>query len=129
MIYTSYFAKYKGEAGVAICKYMPKWELKYPIEWYPQLAPTAEILINWKSSKQDKAAEAEYTEAYKRDVLSKLDVNKVYEELDGKVLLCYERPDQFCHRHIVAEWFRDAGYMCNELQYIKVPDDFEKQFM
>ena len=34
-----------------------------------------------------------------------MDVNKVYEELDNKILLCYEGPSAFCHRQIVAAWF------------------------
>ena len=25
------------------------------------------------------------------------------------VLLCYEKPDEFCHRHLVAEWFNRNG--------------------
>jgi len=37
-------------------------------------------------------------------VLSKLDPQRLYEDLDGSILLCWENSDQFCHRHIVAMW-------------------------
>ena len=30
-------------------------------------------------------------------------VHKVAKYLDGHILLCYERPEAFCHRHIVAK--------------------------
>ena len=36
--------------------------------------------------------------------LSQLDPKKVYEELDGKILLCYEKETDFCHRFLVASW-------------------------
>lgn len=35
---------------------------------------------------------------------------------EGKdcALVCYEAPDKFCHRHLVAEWLNSAGYNVNE---------------
>lgn len=45
-----------------------------------------------------------YMEKYYETVLSKLEPLEVYNELDGKILLCYEDSEYFCHRHIVAEW-------------------------
>ena len=35
-------------------------------------------------------------------------------ELDNKILLCYEPKGEFCHRHIVAQWFKEHGVMCSE---------------
>ena len=29
-------------------------------------------------------------------------------------LLCYEKPDDFCHRHLVADWLNKNGYKCEE---------------
>ena len=29
-------------------------------------------------------------------------------------LLCYEKPDDFCHRHLVSKWFNEHGYKCEE---------------
>lgn len=34
---------------------------------------------------------------------------------EGAVLLCYEKPTDFCHRHIAAEWLRGADVTINEL--------------
>ena len=38
-------------------------------------------------------------------MLSKLDVEEVYNLLNYSILLCYEESEEFCHRHIVASWF------------------------
>lgn len=46
-----------------------------------------------------------YIVEYWNNVLKKLDPEKVYEELNNKILLCYENSDEFCHRHVVAAWF------------------------
>ena len=113
MIYTSYFAHYKGDNGVAICLWLPSWVTN--IEHYPSLAPTQNILGKWKNSAQSKLDEKEYIEAYKKEVLDKLDVDKVAKDLDGKVLLCYEKTGAFCHRNIVREWLNENGYKCKEL--------------
>ena len=32
-------------------------------------------------------------------------------------LLCYEKPTDFCHRHLVAEWFRKNGFNCEEYKF------------
>ena len=47
-----------------------------------------------------------YVEQYYNHVLSKLDPDKIYRELDSSILLCYEDNEKFCHRHIVAEWLQ-----------------------
>ena len=114
MIYTSYYAHYKGDKGVAISLWLPKW---YPtkIEHFPALAPTQQILQKWKNSDKTDADKQEYVEAYINDVLAKLDVHTVAKQLDGKVLLCYERATDFCHRHIVRQWLNQNGYKCEEL--------------
>ena len=112
MIYTSYFAHYKGDNGVAICLGAPWWKG----ERYPNLAPSNELLNWWKSSSKEFLAQFFYSTKYYTDVLDKLDVHKVAKELDGKVLLCFEKPSDFCHRHIVAKWLRDNGYECEELE-------------
>lgn len=47
-----------------------------------------------------------YIKEYYKQVLKKLDVKEIYQKLDNSILLCYEDNDEFCHRHIVAEWFQ-----------------------
>lgn len=60
----------------------------------------------FKKYKEDGDADF-YTKCFKEEVLSNLDANKICQELgDSVVLLCYETPDKFCHRHLVAQWLR-----------------------
>lgn len=34
-------------------------------------------------------------------------------------LICYEKPSDFCHRHLVAEWLNQNGYRCEEWRGIR----------
>ena len=117
MIYTSYFSsrKYKPEDGVSIARWAPFWH-GYN---FKQLAPSRELLKWWKSLPLEDQEKTEYKQYYKdlyvQQILSELNPAKVAEMLDGKTLLCFERSDEFCHRHIVAKWLREAGFECEEL--------------
>lgn len=104
MIQTSYFANRAiREAGlrlVAISLDVPRG---FQCERYPLLAPTRAMISLSHECRTD-----EYTEQYTSQVLSHLDAQKVYEELDGAVLLCWETAGKFCHRRLVAEWLEQA---------------------
>ena len=57
---------------------------------------------------------------YYETVLSQLDPKQVYDELEGRILLCFENPDEFCHRHIVAEWLElSLGVKVSEVVLIE----------
>ena len=75
---------------------------------YPALAPKLSFWKVWHDNKGKVSEEKNnryYVQEYWNQVLSKLDPDKVYRELDYSVLLCYEPSGEFCHRHIVAAWF------------------------
>jgi hypothetical protein len=117
LIYTSYFAskKYKPEDGVSIARYCKFWN---GLD-YEALKPP-EDLINWWKSLSPKEQQSfdkreQYKCAYINRVLAQLDVHEIAKELDNKVLLCYEKSADFCHRHIVAQWLQNSGYGCGEL--------------
>ena len=112
MIYTSYFANYRNFSSkdvISIARWAPSG---FANNVYPDLYPPADLLRDYKDGK---VSEEEYTRRYKREVLAKFNPVAMYKELDGKVLLCYEKKGAFCHRNIVAEWFRFYGYECEEL--------------
>lgn len=109
---TGYFAKarqyvQRGYALVSIARTAP-WFIAKELKVYPldALAPTDEILAL-------KDRPTEYTKRYKEEVLRNLDPIRIFatlmgigrqEQTDKVVMMCYERPEVFCHRHIVAEW-------------------------
>ena len=112
MILTSYFAKRSvkksGLEPIAISLTVPKG---YQGKRYMALAPTREMINLAQEGRTE-----EYTKLYTEQVLSWLAPMKVYQELEGIVLLCWEKSGSFCHRRLVAEWLeKGTGNKVNEL--------------
>lgn len=132
MVYTSYFANIKklppNTTVISICGKAPDW---YKGIQYKKLAPKYGFFMEWKKNHND----SYYIEHFNEEVLSKLDVKSVVRELQALIpteirkqqqnsiwtnpdthiaLICYEKPADFCHRHLVAEWFIKNGYKCEE---------------
>jgi hypothetical protein len=95
---TSYFSKYKGSNAVSIAAKCPSG---FSGRQYKKLAPKYWFFKKYKLDGDEKF----YREQYHKEVLSKLDAETVFNELGSDaVLLCWETPEKFCHRHLVAEW-------------------------
>lgn len=131
MIYTSYFAKLKSLPDnivpISICGKAPDW---YKGLQYKKLAPKYDFFMEWKKNHDNDY----YIKCFNEQVLDKLNVTDVIKELDDLLLgattsidckadtikapkialICYEKPSDFCHRHLVAEWFRQNGFKCEE---------------
>ena len=121
MIYTSYFAKLKAlpvtVIPVAICGKAPEW---YNGLQYKKLAPKYDFFMEWKRNHDNDY----YIRCFNEQVLNKLDANTIVRELTELtnttnkdadiVLLCYEKPTDFCHRHLVSEWLNSNGISCKE---------------
>lgn len=112
LIGTGYFAKVRDYAkdGWALVSIALKdaWFLPndLKITSLKELAPNPDIL-------QLKDNPEQYEARYREEILSKVDWVSIYKRLstiakeekkDKVVLLCYESPEKFCHRHIVAKW-------------------------
>jgi len=128
MIYTSYFANKKIPKHlkkVSIARITPKWSKVD--EEYKLLAPNKELLYGYKNGTIN---EMQYEVMYLQQ-LSTIDIQKLHKDLDGKVLLCYEANEEFCHRHILSNWLNKNNIKAEELdiekynveieQYIDVP--------
>ena len=122
MIYTSYFGKINNIYTVdtsavfcAICGKCPEW---YKGNWYKKVAPKWQWWKYWHDTYAGKYESEEsksyYMSAYKKTVLDVLDKRMVIDELNsianGKnlYLLCFETPEKFCHRHLLANWLNDG---------------------
>ena len=109
---TSYFAKSGYDPnGVSIAYSSPIW---YTGRRYTLLAPPHNLLQLYKNGKIDKD---DYEEIYSRRVLWHLRPKHIIVDLgEDAVLLCYEKPPKFCHRHIVAKWLMDnTGVVIEEV--------------
>ena len=139
MIYTSYFAKLKSLPKniipISICGKAPGW---YQGLQYKKLAPKYDFFMKWKENHDNDY----YIKCFNEQVLNKLNAEQVVKELDNLLLnetlaidysgdlkevprialICYEKPSDFCHRHLVADWLNKNGVECKELQEEKKYD-------
>lgn len=106
-IYTSYYAKaQKIPDNIVRISIAGKAPAGYTGLEYKNVAPKIGFFLEWKKNKDNNY----YIEHYNTEVLENLNAKRVYLDLErlsnGKdcVLLCYEKPNDFCHRHLVAEW-------------------------
>lgn len=132
MIYTTYFACLrnlpKNIIPISICGKAPTW---YDGLQYKKLAPKYGFFQEWKRTHDD----AFYIEHFNAEVLARLTALQVVTELQYMLpdqikvrmetpfyvnpdwhvaLVCYEKPADFCHRHLVAEWLYENGFECHE---------------
>ena len=81
--------------------------------------------MKWKETQDNDY----YIEHFQKEVLDVLDPFDVIREIenkicDGKIILspinfalvCYEKPGDFCHRHLVARWLIAQGINCKEYE-------------
>lgn len=120
MIHTSYFGALSDLSlmmanPVAICGGVPDW---YKGPWYRKLAPRWNTYSRYRD---EIIGPGDYTKEYISSVLSNLDPHIVVESMKAfyggqstLTLLCYEHPGEFCHRHLVAAWLREAGYIIKD---------------
>lgn len=122
MIYTTYFAQLRNLPEniipISICGKAPDW---YKGLQYKKLAPKYDFFMEWKKNHDNDY----YIKCFKEQVLDKLNVNEVVYELTEThnqgghfdidfALVCYEKPEDFCHRHLVSNWLKENGYDCEE---------------
>ena len=137
MIYTSYFAKLKqieelNIIPVSICGRCPDW---YKGNQYKKLAPNYKFFMEWKQNQDNDF----YIEHFQKEILDNRNINIVLQDLfnffstdqqefiknshtpywmnnDFNIaLICYEKPSDFCHRHLVADWMTKNGIPVKEL--------------
>ena len=107
MIYTGYYSKIKDyrDAGlkvVSISRTMP--DAVNVDGKIPFLCPDDSLLFGYKNGEID---EMEYTSKYLHK-LGFFGAINIIQEIrrygNNVVLLCWEAPDKFCHRHILADY-------------------------
>lgn len=129
MIYTSYFAKLKSLPHniipISICAKVPSW---YEGLQYKKLAPKYDFFMKWKENHDNDY----YIKCFNEQVLNELNVLTVIKDLIDLIpqdlisehglnkticLVCYEKPSDFCHRHLVADWLNKNGFKGKEYEY------------
>lgn len=90
-----------------------------PFLRFPALAPPPGLLAAWK---RGMIGEEEYTRFF-TGRLERLDGREILGSIlrimescraEKAALCCYEKPGDFCHRHLVADWLSGYGAECRE---------------
>lgn len=121
MLYTTYFSKINDIPGedikLIITRFPPKW-LDYKTipntHLIQSLAPSKELLLDYKNNNNW----SNYVKQFKKEMVNmQHDLNRIEETLKinkNVYLICYEKDDNFCHRSILRDYFKDLGYQCKE---------------
>jgi len=79
-----------------------------------RLSPSVDFFKEYKSSSKGKAREKIFVQKFKDEVLADISITDILKEWSDEcglrktyVLLCYEKPEDFCHRHIVSEYLSE----------------------
>ena len=110
-IYTSYFGNYKnfpeGSLVIGVVRHPPNESVLN----FEQLAPSVELLRQYKNKQIDEFVfKIVYlTELADRGLNSKAIKEVLLDVAKDKdvILCCYEKPEDYCHRHILAKWLGD----------------------
>jgi DNA polymerase I len=114
-IYTSYYGSkiIQGQA-VSISLYPPNGFNGLHL---PLFAPNTGLLGWYKSSSKDAKAQARYLELFKAlldkrkpDIDHWLANNNDEKGSEDFTFLCYEKPGEFCHRHLVLDYLKDSCF-------------------
>lgn len=97
--------------AVSIARGAPSW---YKGREYKKLSPKPWFLKKYKTDGDTEF----YIAHFYQEVLNILNPEKIYAELgENAILLCWEEPGEFCHRHIVSEWLSNSlNIKINEIE-------------
>ena len=125
MIYTSYMQNIKNIPKrikkYSIMRYTPLWSKQVIDGEIRSLAPLAPTLLGYRNKL---ITRDEYVKYYIQQ-LSKLNIEKVKENLDNKVLLCTCMVGKTCHRHILAKYLVNRGLEITEVMPPVRPNLFD----
>lgn len=107
MIYTSYFSNWRkfpeGFKKICIARYPPA-NCKVD-ETLIIFAPTEGLLKDYKKGDETKEG---YEVRYRKQLGKSSDeeLRNILENYDNCIFLCYEKPEDFCHRHILRDYLK-----------------------
>jgi uncharacterized protein YeaO (DUF488 family) len=101
---------------VGISRGVPRWRTPYRYKLLRLLAPSREAFGISEPQEFERAYKAELEKIGLERIVSEL--WRISEEHGGRplVMLCWERPGEFCHRRVLADWIeKNVGVEVPEL--------------
>lgn len=129
-IYTSNFHRHRtNPKSIAICRTLSTWvqDLGFEGKWRKDLAPSQSLLN--RLTDEDMSDE-EYAREYLKEIQQRgLTPQAILDSIpDESILLCYEAPNEFCHRRVLADWIElHTGVKVPEWKNKKELDDERQQ--
>lgn len=126
-LYTSYFANWRNwkklnnTFNVAVTRFKPKYMdfKREGIELIQPLSPPKELLLAYKNNK---VTEKDFEKQFRKYIISNEESIKSIDEIcrcldngTNVLMLCFEKKDMFCHRHILSQIFNKIGYKTKEV--------------
>ena len=141
-VWTYYYARLKDLPEEILPVSIAGWAPKGWIgEEYKKVAPKKDWFFKYKETGDQEF----YKKMYEETVLSQITVREIFEDLQeilskhpGKTdiaLVCYEKPEDFCHRHLLASHLSCHGWGVVEewnpktwelIQYVRKIKSYEK---
>lgn len=123
MLFTSYYSNRKRDIpGVAISNMVPSWAVDCE-DWEPKLAPPWKMMPKGPFASSIIGREA-WVKMYEDEVLSRFNPATLLKRFDGKAMMCFEKPGDWCHRRMVADWIqRKTGVFVPEWGHEPPPPD------
>jgi len=104
MIWTSYFGNWRkfpsGYRQVSIARGVPNGIKSIELSSFNCVRPTTILLSDFKDGLITKEL---YTQRYLKQ-LELLNIEDFLLSYDNSILLCYEKSDSFCHRHLLRRY-------------------------
>lgn len=125
MIYTSYFANIKKIDGIcyAVSGLVPSFYNDLMVSnsnIYKRYIDFAPKKYWWQQWKIGKLNNDQFVKLYQETVLNQIDINNVLKQFNQHnkdiFLLCYQKPNDFCHRHLICQWLNKNNIECKQFQ-------------
>lgn len=124
-IYTSNYARKGADSkSIAISAWPPEW---YEGRGMNIFAPKRELVMSIIRGEMDIDY---YLDLYIQQLEETIeDPQKLIDEIpDGSYLLCYEKPTDICHRHVLRKWiFEKTGVQIEEWKNEKEQHESDQQ--
>lgn len=120
MIFTSYYAKAKQLKGVKISISRSTPEGCADMKTGDVFGPDWDTLSRYKRDHNESAYTAAYfAKLHRLERAGKLApliamLRKLETQSEDVFLLCYEKPSDFCHRHLLAQYLNQRGFSITE---------------
>lgn len=115
IVYSSYFGKLdkiydKDFLYLAICRFKPSYvEFKGNIIHLPSLSPSKELVLNAKKNGMNNVSFTHFFNIEINKYMLK-EIDKLVSEVEKGTkicLLCYEKSEDFCHRHLLCKHLKE----------------------